>query len=276
MPDAPMQETTPESTQGKLLPATTDQAVDLARRYIYEFLAAALSDPVRKHFETALDRKVHGIAVAGADLVASETPPKTELAPGEHAPSQLDLRRMVEAIERPRGDLIAQHQRLFGLLIAKTAPPYETEYCRSTLTFYRSQQLADIAGFYRAFGLEQSRDEPERQDHIAVELEFMAHLIERQRSAASTPELQEKAALCREAQRKFFEAHLAWWAPAFAELMARGTPDGLYPAIAGALASFVACERNILGIQPASALAEPKPEPEPAAENLCCGPMPCE
>lgn len=267
MPDALTQETTQ---------ATTDQAVDLARRCIYEFLAAALSDPIRKHFDTALDRKVQGIAVAGAELLAGEAPGEMELAPGEHPPSQLDLRPVVEAIGRPRGDLITQHQKLFGLLIAKTAPPYETEYCHSTLTFYRSQQLADIAGFYRAFGLEQSRDEPERQDHVAVELEFMAHLIEKELFASGQPELQEKAGLCREAQRKFFEAHLAWWAPAFTQLMARGAPDGLFPAIAEALASFIACERNILGVQPAGALAEPKPELEPAGESLCCGPMPCE
>ena len=267
MPDVLTQET---------VQATTDRAVDLARRCIYEFLAAALSDPARKHFEIALERKVQCVAVAGADLLAGEAPGEMELAPGEHRPSQLDLMPVVAALDRPREELVEQHQRLFGLLIAKTAPPYETEYCHSTLTFYRSQQLADIAGFYRAFGLEQSRGEPERQDHIAVELEFMAHLIERERFATSNPELQEKAALCREAQRKFFEAHLAWWTPAFAQLMARGAPEGLFPAVAGALASFIACERNTLGIQPAGALAEPKPELEPADENLCCGPMPCE
>jgi nitrate reductase delta subunit len=175
MPDTHTQETTQ---------ATTDPAMDLARRCIYEFLAAVLSDPVRKHFEIALDRKVQGVAVAGAGLLGGEASTETELALGEHPPTQLDLRPIVEAIAKPRGDVIAQHQKLFGLLIAKTAPPYETEYCHTTLTFYRSQQLADIAGFYRAFGLEQSRDEPERQDHIAVELEFMAHLIERERSAA--------------------------------------------------------------------------------------------
>ncbi len=266
MPDALMQETQ----------ATTDQAVDFARRYVYHFLAAALSDPARRHLEIALDRKLQAIAVAGAELLAGEAPGEMALAPGEHPPSQLDLMPVIAALDRPHEELAEQHQKLFGLLIAKTAPPYETEYCGSTLTFYRSQQLADIAGFYRAFGLEQSRDEPERQDHIVVELEFMAHLIERERSAASNPELQEKVALCREAQRKFFEAHLAWWTPAFAELMARGAPDGLYAAVAGALGSFIACERNILGIQAAGALAEPKPELEPAAENLCCGPMPCE
>lgn len=267
MPDALMQETTQ---------ASADQAVDFARRYIYEFLAAALSDPARRHFEIALDRKAQAIAIAGAELLAGEAPSQIELGPGEHPPSQLDLMPVVAALDRPREELAERHQNLFGLLIAKTAPPYETEYCRSTLTFYRSQQLADIAGFYCAFGLEQNREEPERQDHIATELEFMSHLIEKELFASGQPELEEKAALCREAQQKFFEAHLAWWAPAFAQLMARGAPDGLYPAIAGALASFIACERNILGVQPAGALAGPKPELEPAAENLCCGPMPCE
>ena len=255
-----------------------DEALAVARGHIYAFLSAALADPVRNHFEIALDRRVQTVVVVAGELLGSEAPEEIDLGPGERAPQKLDLLPVVEALQKPRNEIARQHQDLFGLLIGKTAPPYETEYCHQTLTFYRAQQLADIAGFYRAFGLEQSREEAERQDHISVELEFMAHLIEKQlfASACSEPPLREKAAVCWEAQKKFFEAHLVWWVPAFAELLRRESAGGLYAAIAQALACLIPCERAILQIRPGHELAEPKSEPEPAGENHCCGAMPCE
>ena len=252
---------------------TVDEALAVARGHVYAFLAAALADPARQHFSLALDRKLQTVAVAAADLLASESPEDFDLGAGELPPAQFDLLGVVEGLAEPRNKIVQQHQSLFGLLIGKTAPPYETEYCRATLTFYRSQQLADIAGFYRAFGLEQSREEPERQDHISVELEFMAHLIQKELFAGKAHQaaLREKAALCREAQTKFFDAHLAWWVPAFAELLRCGAPGGLYSALARALARLIPCERAILGIRPPGNLAAPQSDPEPAGEARCCG-----
>jgi TorA maturation chaperone TorD len=257
---------------------TIDEAVTLARGHIYAFLASTLADPLQPHFEQALDRRLQTVAVAAARLLASEAPASMELGPGEHQPGTLDLLPVTEALARPREALIREHQDLFGLLLGKTVIPYETEYCRQTLTFYRTQQLADIAGFYRAFGLESSSEAPERQDHLSVELEFMAHLIHKELFAAASPDpaLQEKASLCSEAQREFFRTHLAWWVPAFAALLRHEASGPLYSALASALASFLPSERARLGIPPNRNLAEPLPEPSPAEEDSCCGGAACE
>lgn len=247
---------------------TVDEAVTVARGHIYAFLASTLADPLREHFEQALDRRLQTVAVAAASLLASEAPASIELSPGERQPCELDLRPLAAALARPREALVCEHQDLFGLLLGKAVIPYETEYCRQTLTFYRAQQLADIAGFYRAFGLEPSSEVPERQDHLSVELEFMAHLIHKQLFAAASPDpaLQEKASFCVEAQKEFFRTHLAWWVPAFAALLRREASGPLYYTLALALASFLPGQRVMFDIPPNRNLAEPLLEPSPIKE----------
>lgn len=137
-----------------------DEALTLARGHVYAFLAAAFADPLGAHFQLALDPARRNIAVAAADLLAAEAPKSFELGPGESPPRQLDLRPVAALLARPRDEIVRDHQDAFGLLLGKAAPPYETEYCRPTLTFYRTQQLADIAGFYRAFHLDLNHEEP--------------------------------------------------------------------------------------------------------------------
>ena len=71
----------------------------------------------------------------------------------------------------------------FGLVLTRECPPYETEYHPSSEPFFRSQEMADVAGFYRAFGLETAQAARERPDYLGLELEFMAFLLLKKRLA---------------------------------------------------------------------------------------------
>lgn len=66
---------------------------------------------------------------------------------------------------------------MFGnATVAMDCPPYEMYFSGSHI-YQQTQDLADISGFYRAFGLEVSKDDTNnRWDHIAVELEFLHFL----------------------------------------------------------------------------------------------------
>ena len=246
-----------------------DQAIDVARGHLYSFLASAFSDPAGKHFETALDSGKQRVASAAAALLASEAPRDVRLGPGERPPDKLTLALAVKELQAPRRLLIEGHQKVFGLLIGQTAPLNETEYCRSTDAFFRAQQLADIGGFYKAFGVERSAEGRERQDHLSIELEFMAHLMEKElfAAASSDPSLREKAAVCRDGQKNFIEAHLMWWVPGFAELLRKGTTTGLYAEWADSLAAFIVWERVRFGLAPSAGLAGSSPTQTPKPEE---------
>jgi len=147
-----------------------------------------------------------------------------------------------------RDVLESEYTRAFGHALSRDCPPYETEYVGDQL-FYQSQQLADIGGFYRAFGLDVSETVHERLDHLAIELEFLHVATAREAHALHSGD-EEGARLCRDAQRAFVEDHLGRWVPYFAELVAKVAPDSIVRLFGDVLAWFVAFETQYLETSP--------------------------
>ncbi len=102
--------------------------------------------------------------------------------------------------------------------------PYEVEHMKGH-EFAKAHVLADIMGFYRAFGVEPGGD---RADHISAELEFM-HLLAHKESHALSVGQTENAALCRDARQKFFREHLMTWTDELLEAMRRQAGDRRMP-----------------------------------------------
>lgn len=142
----------------------------------------------------------------------------------------------------------AEYAVAFGHTVAKECPPYETCYGNSHI-FMQTHELADITGFYRAWGLEISDEAKERPDHVSVELEFMSYLAFKEAHAAEKGE-PEKAAICRKVQAQFLAEHLGRWVPAFSGLLEKCAP-GTYAALARALRGLVAWDSDRLGVKPA-------------------------
>ena len=251
-------------------------AVDLARECLYRFLAAALSDPYGEVWRSASDAQNQQLACQAADLLRTEAGERTgELARGELPAEQLDLEPLLVELRKPVVDLRAEYDRVFGLVVPRECPPYETEYHPCSETFFRSQQLADIAGFYRAFGLETGHETPERPDHIAMELEFMAFLLTKKRlataDAAQHVDAAEHVQVCADAERGFFREHLAWWLPAFATGLRRKSRDGYYAAVSRVLAALIPVERHRLDVAALPKRAQPDLIERPEEQTGCAG-----
>lgn len=265
----------------------TGFAAQNARRCLYHFFALALSDPLSERVSRLRQPDFLEVVSAAAEFIRAELKDGCDvLAPGEAPASALNIRPVREFFDWPPEHFEADYQNTFGLLMSKECPPYETEYCLQTFSVYRSQELADIAGYYKAFGVEPSRDQPERQDHIALELEFMSWLIGKAIHADRSDDANaaENAELCREAQRNFFKKHMVWWIPAFCaalELKVEGVSDekaggsvsqSFYGCVARSLSAFVGLERKNMKIAPPTELVAPRPDTDDAEmECAACG-----
>jgi nitrate reductase assembly molybdenum cofactor insertion protein NarJ len=244
-------------------------SIDLAREGLYRFLAAALRDPRDPAAALAGDCASQSLAVAAADLLRREAdgqPMRRGL--GELPADMLTLTPVVRQMRQESfEDLCAEYDRVFGLITIKECPPYETEFHASSEPFFRSQQMADIAGFYRGFGL--ALYSPERPDYLPFELEFMAFLLMKKRLAAQAQNV-ENVEICAAAQTSFFRDHLAWWVPAFATGLRRRAGSGLHAALAQVLAALIPLERQRLGVDTTSIPAQPTIIERPDEDSLSC------
>jgi TorA maturation chaperone TorD len=125
----------------------------------------------------------------------------------------------------------AEHNRLFEAGVA--CPPNETALIRRD----KGGILADIQGFYTAFGLRPSPVGAERPDHISCEFDFLALLLVMSETATQKGDA-EAAEVASDAARAFARDHLSEWVPLFCEALDRTTAEPLFVALARALATL--------------------------------------
>ena len=262
-----------------------DPAHNVARQYLYRFFALLVSDPRSRRWQDLTDARFADAATFAADLLRDDFSDRAHaLAPGEMPVSSLDVRTVLSLLPASAAQALQGYQQIFGLMAPnRTCPPYETEYCSHRDPYYRAHQMADVSGFYRAFGLQPSRDVPERHDHAALELEFMSWIIAREQHARDGG-AEPNARICLEAQHKFLRDHLSWWMPTFAFALRReadgvgdadelaSTPQSFYGAVAASLAAFISTERLLLHVAAPKELLSPRAADEiDDACAACCG-----
>lgn len=171
-------------------------------------------------------------------------------------------------IELALEDLQAEHRHCFGLVGSLC---YETELGLPH-EFRQSQEMADIAGFYRAFGFNVGGAVRERADHIATELEFLSVLALKE-ARAQEQALLEQVEICEDAQRKFLVAHVGVWVEALAEALRRTAADRPYATLAQWLVTFIYAEAARLKV-----VLEPRPltrlQATPPPQPMACGECP--
>lgn len=229
-------------------------SLELKRSAIYKLLSSAFLYPDEDLYVTT--REVAGgapFSLAGDGLERVEE----------------RLRVLRETLEgKTLGEMQLEHQRVFGHTMPKEYPPYETQYGSSHL-FQQVQELADAAGFYRAFGLEISDEAKETPDHIGIQLEFM-HFLSFKEAYAAEHHGQEEIDICRDAQKKFVGEHLGRWAPLFCKLLMDKIGDGFYGRLASVTSDFMDFEKGYLCVKPDEVKSHIPLGAEDGTEDFSC------
>jgi len=162
--------------------------------------------------------------------------------------------------------LETRYRETFGHIPAGIFSPYETSYGAAN-AFTQSQALADLNGFYHAFGVEPSAAYRERPDHVSLECEFVALLLYKEAIALEAGNT-EGAEVCRTARRRFLEEHIGWWGGVVCERLERDAPTALYRLCGRFGAAMIAQEREALGL-PDPVVACGQPPADGIAEDFC-------
>ncbi len=165
-------------------------------------------------------------------------------------------------------DIVSEYQALFGSGPNSRCPPYELSYLTGPL-FMNTGQLADIAGFYKAFGLEAAEGKKDRPDHISTELEFMHFLALKELFALRSGKPKEQE-ICRDAQRKFLRDHLGRWTNVFSRRIEREGNSDFYYELSRLLDGFVGSDSKMLGVK-VEKIKQDQFESDEAQEDSSCG-----
>ena len=169
---------------------------------------------------------------------------------GGHRPRQV-ARLLLDELEplgwhRARdaaGDFIRalprRARRYASWLATNAVPAYETSY-REGAQASGGQMLtmADVAGFYRAFGFQVRGERP---DYLGAQLEFLALLAIKEAHALLEGQ-KEAAALCRQARAEFAGRHVLPWLPSYRQ-RAEAAGKGCFASLADAVEAMLAADR---------------------------------
>jgi DMSO reductase family type II enzyme chaperone len=147
-----------------------------------------------------------------------------------------------------REELETEYNRLFAHLGSTKCPPYETEYGFDNI-YQKTEAMADISGFYSAFGLEISPQNTDRVDFFSTEMEFMSFLAVKEAHALEQQE-NEHGEICREAQKKFLTDHLGRWVSMFAKVLEKSSDHQFYVSLGNLAEQFLESEFMLLAVAP--------------------------
>ncbi|EGR4174137.1 torD protein [Vibrio cholerae] len=157
-----------------------------------------------------------------------------------------EVKHLVEALNRLQDrqdaqlELAADFCDLFLKSDRDSALPYASVYAdQGLLNGKPAQQMRKLLSAH-GVKVEQNLNEPE--DHLAIQLDFLAHLA----ISANQIEHSAQLSLALQAQSDFISQHLLTWLPAFAERCTQFDAFGLYSAAARLALAFIQQDKHCL------------------------------
>lgn len=207
-----------------------------------EFLDYLQSGEFVEDARSALESLRQGLEGTGGERA------RTKLAAIGKSLDHIESLVASECVNWQLSDLQAEHRRVFSNVITLDCPPYETLFGNDHV-FGQAHVMGDIAGYYRAFGVELSKDIHERMDHLSVELEFM-HFLAYKESYARCHDGADKTQIVVDAQKKFVKEHIGRWVPLFCRMLVKKADSGFFRHMADLGSDWMDFEAAYLGVTP--------------------------
>ena len=162
--------------------------------------------------------------------------------PADDAPALAALKRAWAMADEE--SLTDEYSRLF--IGGDAVVLHETTYSGTG----RSTELADINGFYLAFGFDLREGQHEVADHLGVQLEFYSLLLLKQ-AYAQEQGWQDKFEIARDAAKSFLTDHLGRWVDSVCERAVARRAAPVYQTLFEAVAFAVQRECQMFAVRPA-------------------------
>ena len=214
----------------------------LDRARVYRALAGMFRTPNAESIQQARERDLPELCQALERLTeGSKSAEESDLV--ARARVLTDLWNSTDTAQLRKG-----HHDAFDESSGKRSAPTEMDQLDGPpqLELTRNFEMADVAGFYRAFGVEVDPSGG-RVDHIAAELEFMNLLAVKESIALQQEGEGEHADVCRDASRSFLRAHLGRWVRPFAEKLGAAAAAPFYVQAGAFLSHWVEHDVASLG-----------------------------
>ncbi len=147
------------------------------------------------------------------------------------------VEQMQEAVkENTAQELLVEYAKLFIGPFKTLAPPYSSLYFGSDMLM--NDETIWVMNCYKKAGLEFNKELNDVPDHVAVETEFMYHLIHSEIKELDAGN-RDNAHVFWEHQQTFFTRHYKKWVPKFCEKILSETKNEYYKKLSECLNSFV-------------------------------------
>ncbi|MGB9023882.1 MAG: molecular chaperone TorD family protein [Candidatus Bathyarchaeia archaeon] len=215
--------------------------VSSARAALYRFLSRGFGAEVDESFIETI-QKMHPILLSLAADNDSQ-----DFKQGTHLLGQF-VGMIRSDYEKDRHlfleDLAADFASLFLNADARSVHPVESVYLGEHHLLYE-EPYDDVVRIYDLFGFKKKRTVTEPEDHLAVELEFMAHLCDLTVHSLGDKRIDYAIGFLGN-QSEFLDRHLSKWAPLFSGDLKSVSTNKLYSSLAHLLQGFLSTEASTI------------------------------
>jgi TorA maturation chaperone TorD len=207
------------------------------RSTLYGTISALFSDPESEKFSMIISTSLQGSALdACFQLEEKNNLRKTHLSSS--------FQKLMAKLDNSNLAIISNDfVYVFGHTLSKQIAPYALEHLKNKDLFFQTQKLADLNGFYKAFGLEV--ESIERADHISTQSEFLSFLLLKQ-CLAEKDSLSEEKKICVKAFHDFQRDHFLDWVEMFAKNLTTHIDSDFYLLAGKFLSEFLKIEKSQL------------------------------